>query len=244
MTGVPLFFYLSELKYRLVYFLISFFLIFVTAYFYAEVIFYLLANPLLNISKSQSLSFISTHVSEIFLSYLKLAGFIAVICSFIVFLSHIYIFFTPGLYKHEKNYLFYIILVSVFLFIFSFFCTYYYLIPIIWKFFLSFQFISSELDLNLNPRIFEYINITLNLLLLFSFSFQLPLILKLLLDFKLISLNFLVKKRHFFILFSFIISGIITPPDVYSQFVLAIISLLLFEITIFFKLLSNSMNKF
>jgi len=242
LINIPVFFYLSELKYRLIYFLVSFFLIFITAYFYSEVIFYLLANPLLNISNSQSTSFISTHVSEIFLSYLKLAGFIGIVCSFFVFLCHVYIFLVPGLYKNEKSYLFNLILVSFFLFILSFFCTYYYLIPVIWKFFLSFQFISSDLDLNLNPRIYEYINITLKLLLLFSFSFQLPLILKLLLDFKLISLNFLVKKRHFFILFSFIISGIITPPDIYSQFILAITSIFFFEFTIFFKLFSNSIK--
>ena len=243
MYTIPLIYYFSELKFRFFYLSLSFFITFFIAYFYSDVLFYLLAIPLLNQINLNLFSFIATNISEIFISYIKLALFISIYSSLLIIIYHIYSFLTPALYKFEQIYLFNTIKFFFILLIFSFICTYFIIIPIIWNFFLSFQSSSDIINLHLNPKINEYINIILKLFIVFTFCFQLPFFLKLSLDFNILTLDSLINKRHLFILFFFFFGGLISPPDIYSQVILAFICILFFEITILFKLLSYYKTK-
>jgi len=242
-STIPLGFYFSELKFRGLYLSFSFLITFFISYFYADVLFYFFAIPLLNQIKLSLFSFIATNIAEIFISYIKLALFISIYCSFIILIYHIYSFLIPGLYKFELVYLNFLIKYFLILLIFSFICTYFLIIPTIWNFFLSFETNSEIINLHLSPKINEYINIILKLFLIFTFCFQLPFFLKLILDFNILTLDSLINKRHFFILFFFFFGGLISPPDIYSQIILAFICIFFLEITILFKLISRYMTK-
>ena len=112
---------------------------------------------------------------------------------------------------------------------------YYIIIPITWKFFLSFEIneVSGGLPIKLEAKISEYFDLILEMILGFGLAFQLPLILALLSSIGIISYKYLQKFRKYGIVIIFIISAILTPPDVLSQIILALPLMLLYEISIF-----------
>ena len=138
-------------------------------------------------------------------------------------------------YRNEKKYVLSIIIGSPNLFLLGSLIAYFFIAPLALKFFLSFEavnFGASNLQLQLETRISEYLKLIINLIMGFGIAFQLPLILLLLLKFKIISVKFLAQKRRYWIVIIFIISAILTPPDVVSQVLLALPMILFFEIVI------------
>ena len=243
MVKIPFFFFFSELKFRFFYIILSFFITFFTSYFYSEVLFYKLSLPLFKLGNFSLFSFIATNLSEIFISYIKISFFFSFYITLFLILFNIYFFIVPGLFLYEKKIIINNLRIFVILFILSICSTYFFIIPIIWKFFLSFEISSSYLNLQITPKINEYLNLNLKLFLIFSFCFQIPLILKLLLDFKILNIEGLISKRHFFIIFFFLFAGIISPPDIYSQIILALISIFFFEMSIFFQIFYTKIKK-
>lgn len=184
----------------------------------------------------------ATKVSEIFLSCLEISFFVALYLFIVKLFIHIYYFLTPGLYKFEQRYLFQMLSFFIFLLILSFIVTYIFIIPVVWNFFFTFENALGVVNFNLKMN--EYLHTVYNLFFISLICFQLPFILKLGLDFKLFSLNTLINKRHFFIISFFLLAGIISPPDIYSQILLAFICILFFELTIFISIFSSYRNKF
>jgi len=86
----------------------------------------------------------------------------------------------------------------------------------------------------------EYLNFVENLLLGFGVAFQFPILLLLLIKLDLLSANDLRRKRRYWIVIIFVVAAILTPPDVVSQLSLAVLLILLFEITI---LIGQKFNK-
>ncbi|MFM7703220.1 MAG: twin-arginine translocase subunit TatC, partial [Alphaproteobacteria bacterium] len=81
-------------------------------------------------------------------------------------------------------------------------------------------------------KISEYLNFTINLLFGFGIAFLSPLFLLFLLKSGVVNVKDLSTKRRYWIVIIFILSAILTPPDVLSQISLAILLILLFEIVI------------
>ena len=128
------------------------------------------------------------------------------------------------------------------MFILGFVFVYYFIIPIAWDFFIAFDTSGSKnsFTLELEPKINEYISLTLKLAFAFGLAFQLPTAIFLLTILGLTSTNDLQKKRRFIIVIIFLISALITPPDIISQIGLAIPVICLFEFSIF---ISKSFEK-
>ena len=82
------------------------------------------------------------------------------------------------------------------------------------------------------PDLKEYVSLTLKLLVVFGFIFELPLVAYFLAKAGIINYHFLAKKRRYAILAAFIISAVITPPDVISQILLALPLWGLYELSI------------
>lgn len=226
--------HLRELKLRFFYVSIVFFLSFALGYYFVEEIYAFLLSPLKENWGSSGKTLIYTNLTEIFFSYLKLAYYIAVFVTLPFLLSQVYIFIAPGLYKNEKKALLPFLTISPLLFIIGGIFVYYFIFPMAWKFFLGFENLHSDiLPMRLEAKVSEYLNIVINLIIAFGLAFQLPILLILLAKIGLIDEKILKDKRKFAIVIIFIVAAVLTPPDAISQIGLAIVMIMLYELSIF-----------
>lgn len=217
--------YFREIKERLIKTILFFILCFGICYFFSENIYQFLLAPL---AKLQNEKLIYTHLFEAFFTYVKTAFIGASLLSIPFLILQIYLFSAPGLYTKEKKVFWFYIAISGLLFLGSIALVYLYIIPLVWKFFLSFQ--SSSLTFI--PKINEYLSVVFSLFLGFVTMFQLPVILIFLNHINIINVNSLQKWRKFVIVLIFIVAAFLTPPDIFSQVLLAIPLLILYELTI------------
>jgi len=228
--------HLSELRNRFVYFFLFFTASFLISYLFIDGIFTFITNPLIDsIDFKENKRFIYTGLTEAFISYLKLSLISAFIISSPFFIYQIWAFIAPGLLEKEKKIIFPFLFLIPLMFILGFIFFYYFIIPIAWNFFIAFDTsgINQSFTIELEPKINEYLSLTLKLAFAFGLAFQLPVAIFLLTILGLTSPIDLQKKRRFVIVIIFLISALITPPDIISQVGLAIPIIFLYEFSIF-----------
>jgi len=231
----PLMFHLIELRRRLVWALSATGLGTALCFYFAQDIYGFLVRPLAHaMGDGDSQRLIYTGLTEAFFTYMKVAFFAGVFLTFPVILAQIWIFIAPALYKNEKKvFLPFLIATPVLFFIGGAF-VYYLVLPVAWPFFLSFQTSASQtaLPIKLEARVSEYLDLIMTLIFAFGLCFQLPVILSLLAKIGLVTADSLVAMRKYAILMVFIVAAFLTPPDVMSQFLLAVPLMILYEISI------------
>ena len=228
--------HLIELRNRFIYFFLFFSVSFLISYLFIEDIFNFVINPFIDsVDFKENKRLIYTGLAEAFFSYLKLALVSAFIFSSPFFIYQIWAFVAPGLLKREKKIIFPFLFLIPLMFLLGFVFLYYFIIPIAWDFFIAFDTsgLEKSFTLELEPKINEYISLTLKLAFAFGIAFQLPTAIFLLTILGLTSPTDLQKKRRFVIVIIFLLSAIITPPDVISQIGLAIPVICLYEFSIF-----------
>ncbi len=226
--------HLQELRFRLVLVGIFFILSFGFCYYFSREIYNFLLLPFSNsVANHQDYRLIFTSPAEAFISYLKLAFLSAIFFTTPIFLIQSYLFLAPALYKNEKKFVISILTASPLLFFLGAIIAYYYILPLAFKFFLNFEnrqlIDASKIAIELEIRVSEYLGFSKNIIFGFGLAFQLPIILFSLVKFKIITLESLTKKRKYWIAAFFLVSAILTPPDIMSQIALAILMILLFE---------------
>lgn len=229
--------HLQELKNRLLLSAIFFFLVFAICYFFIADIYQILLQPFVSsFSNNLFQRLIYTNPAEIFITYLKLAFTSAILISCPIFITQIYLFLAPALYKKEKQALLLIFFFAPLLFFLGIFFAYFFIAPLALKFFLSFQMpqniLENQVAIEIEAKVSEYLSFISKLLFAFGIAFEFPIFLLVLIKFKILSVAKLQKTRKYWIIFIFIISAILTPPDVISQISLAIPMILMFEISI------------
>ena len=225
-----------ELRNRIIYFFLFFILSFFFSYIFVENIFSFITNPFIeSIDFKENKRLIYTGLAEAFFSYLKLALISAFIISSPFFIYQLWAFIAPGLLEKEKKIIFPFIFLIPLMFILGFVFLYYFIIPLAWDFFTAFDTSGSKnnFTLELEPKINEYISLTVKLGFAFGLAFQLPIAIFLLTILGVASPKDLEKKRRFVIVIIFLISALITPPDIISQIGLAIPVICLYEFSIF-----------
>ena len=228
--------HLIELRNRFIYFFLFFSISFLISYLFIEDIFNFVINPFIDsVDFKENKRLIYTGLAEAFFSYLKLALVSAFIISSPFFIYQIWAFIAPGLLKREKKIIFPFLFLIPLMFLLGFVFLYYFIIPIAWDFFIAFDTsgLEKSFTLELEPKINEYISLTLKLAFAFGIAFQLPTAIFLLTILGLTSPTDLQKKRRFVIVIIFLLSAIITPPDIISQIGLAIPVICLYEFSIF-----------
>ena len=228
--------HLAELRQRLIYCFVSLFIIFVISYAFAEYIYSFLVQPYAEAVKDDEVNrrLIFTALHETFITYLKVAFFAAMFISSPIILTQIWKFIAPGLYKNEKRALLPYLIATPTLFLLGGMLVYYLVMPLMIKFFLSFETSAqiNSLSIQLEPKVNEYLSLIMKLIFAFGISFQLPVLLSLLARVGFVDSEYLKKRRKYVIIIIFAVAAILTPPDPITQIGLGIPLLILYELSI------------
>ena len=192
--------HIYELKYRTLYFLISFIFLLIICYFYKIELFFIISKSFLKFNSS----FIFTKITEPFLVYLKLIIFFSIINVIWLFFYLYGFFFFKSLYNYQIKFLLIFIFIY-YLFIYNFIAIILkFIIPIILNFFLLFE----RLDLNslllifLEAKIDEYLSFFFLFIFLLIFIIHLPFIfIFIILKYKLF--NIIKIRKYSYILYLF-----------------------------------------
>ena len=228
--------HLTELRQRLIHSLIFLFILFVICYYFSEYIYGFLVEPYASAVKKDEVQrrLIFTALQETFMTYIKVSFFAAFFATSPFILIQLWKFIAPGLYKHEKKAIMPYLVLTPILFLLGGMLVYYLIMPLAFKFFLSFESagLNTNLPIQLEAKVNEYLSLVMKLIFAFGLSFQLPVILSLLARIGLIDSKFLKERRKYVVVIIFAVAAILTPPDPITQFGLGIPLLLLYELSI------------
>ncbi|MEO5344972.1 MAG: twin-arginine translocase subunit TatC [Magnetococcus sp. YQC-9] len=224
----PLLSHLTELRNRLIVSVVAIIVGFGFCWGFSEEIFSFLMRPLKELLGPND-KMIFTGLHEAFFTYLKVSAFGGFVLALPVVLGQLWGFVAPGLYESEKRSFLPFLLMTPALFFLGAAMAYAFVFPMAFKYFLSF----ATPDIAAMPSISEYLSLIMTLMLAFGLVFEMPIALLLLIKTGAVSTQGLVDKRKYNIVFSFVVAGIITPPDPISQIMLAVPMCLMYEIAIF-----------
>jgi len=237
--------HLTELRKRLLWSFLYILLIFIVCFYFADELFAFLASPLVELfDKDKGQGFIYTALQEAFFTELKIAFFFALFFSFPLIAIQIWKFIAPGLYTNEKMAFLPFLIATPILFFAGGSMVYYLIAPVAWKFFLSYQNMSSTgIPIRLEAKMGEYLALMMRFIFAFGLAFQLPVVITLLAKANLVTHSTLKKFRKYAIVIAFLSAAFLTPPDPFSQISLALPIILLYEISIFLaKMIQKNKN--
>lgn len=233
---MPLLDHLIELRRRLLWSMAAFLVAFGVCYHFSGPIYFFLAQPLADImrSRGEAPHLIYTALYEAFFTYIKVGFFGAAFISFPVMASQVWLFVAPGLYRSEKRALLPFLVATPVLFLLGAALAYYFVFPVAWRFFLSFETAGGAdgLAIELQAKVSEYLALVMKLIFAFGVAFELPVLLTLLAKVGIVTTQGLRRYRRYAYVGCFVVAAILTPPDVITQCGLAIPLILLYEISI------------
>lgn len=238
-SAAPLLEHLIELRRRLIWAILAFFVAFVICFAFAKHLFNMLVVPYqwaidwagMDRSKAE---LIYTAPQEFFFTQVKVAMFGGLVLAFPIIAAQIYKFVAPGLYKHERMAFLPFLIASPILFLIGGALVYFFFTPMVMWFFLAMQQSggNGEVQISLLPKVSEYLSLIMTLIFAFGLVFQLPVVTSLMARVGLITSAGLKDKRKYAIVIAFVVAAVLTPPDPASQIGLAIPTILLYEISI------------
>ena len=190
-------------------------------------LYYLLAAPLVaHLPKGATL--IATNVISPVLVPLKITLMAAFMLALPVVLYQVWAFVAPGLYSHEKKMVLPLVVSSTLLFVIGVAFCYFLVIPGMSRFIQAF----APTSITAAPDIEQYFGFVLTLYLVFGISFEVPVAVVVLARIGVVTIPQLRQMRGYFIVGAFVVSAVVTPPDVISQLALALPMCILYELGI------------
>ena len=220
--------HLNELRRRLFRIVIIVILGFVAFYGVAEPLYGFLSEPL-KIQLPAGSKLIYTSPAGAFFTYMKIALVASLFGTSPISFYQIWAFIAPGLYKEEKKAVLPLAFFSSIFFIAGAAFCFFLVFPIAFKFFMGFATDTIVPMISVE----EYLGFALKLLIAFGVVFEMPLFAYFLSRFGLLSPDFMRRQRRYAILLIFIVAAILTPPDVFSQCLMAMPMILLYEVSIY-----------
>lgn len=221
--------HLVELRDRLLRVVLSVVLVLLVLFPFANDLYTLLAKPLLK-HLPQGGSMIATEVASPFLTPFKLTLVLAIFISMPVALYQLWSFVAPGLYKHERRFVFPLMITSTVLFYAGMAFAYYVVFPLMFAFFNA----TVPDGVAIMTDISKYLDFVLKIFFAFGIAFEVPIATILIVWAGFTTPEALAAKRPYVIVGAFVVGMLLTPPDAISQTLLAIPVWLLFELGVFF----------
>jgi sec-independent protein translocase protein TatC len=220
--------HLGELRSRLIRAASSVLLVFLLLFYWASDLYALLAQPLIS-ALPKGGSMIATDITGGFLVPVKVALMVAFLITLPYVLYQVWAFVAPGLYRHEKQLVLPLVIASVLLFFAGMAFAYFLVFPSV------FRFVSSVMPEGVAwmTDIDKYLSFVLTTFMAFGLTFEVPVVVILLTRAGIVDIAKLKEIRPYVIVAAFVIGAIFTPPDVVSQFMLAVPMCLLYELGIF-----------
>lgn len=225
---MPLLSHLNELRWRLTRIVIMVLIGFIGFYGVSELAYTYLAEPLTRYLPEGS-TLIYTSPQGAFFTYLKVALMLSILGTSPYSFYQIWAFIAPGLYKEEQRAVLPLAFFSAFFFLAGAAFCYITVFPIAFKFFMGF---TTDM---VRPMISveEYLSFALKLIIAFGLVFEMPLFSYFLARLRVITPAGMRKYRKYAILVIFIVAAILTPPDVFSQVLMAFPMIFLYEVSIY-----------
>lgn len=223
--GESLISHLIELRARLLRAIAAVLVVFLALVPVAKPLYTLMAKPLLSRLPEHS-TMVAIDVVTPFLVPIKLAFFAAVVIAMPMVLYQLWAFVAPGLYKHEKRLAMPLLVSATLLFYLGCAFAYFLVLPTVFAFLVGVapEGVSMMTDLS------HYLDFVLALFLAFGLCFEIPVAIVILVALGVVSPAQLTKNRPYVIVGAFVVAAVLTPPDAFSQIMLAVPMCALYEI--------------
>jgi len=226
---MPLVAHLTELRQKMLRAILAILIVFLCLFPFSNDIYAFVSEPLRAILPDGN-NMIATDVTTPFFTPFKLTLVAAILVALPYVLYQAWSFIAPGMYRHEKRLAIPLLASSVLLFYAGAAFAYFIVFPIIFGFFTSVapEGVAIMTDIN------SYLDFVLKLFFAFGFAFEIPIAVVLLIWTGITTPEALAAKRRYVIVGCFVVGMILTPPDVFSQTLLAVPMWMLFEAGIYF----------
>jgi sec-independent protein translocase protein TatC len=225
----PLVQHLIELRNRLLYVIYCLLAIFLCLFPFATEIYAVVSAPLQAVLPKGT-NMIATDVISPFLTPLKLTFYLSLYIAIPFILYQIWRFIAPGLYQHEKELAAPLMISSVVLFFSGMAFAYFLVLPMLFGFTMGIELegVSTMTDIT------KYLDLVLHMFLAFGIAFEIPVATVLLILAGIATPEGLAEKRRYIVVGCFVVGMLLTPPDIFSQTLLAVPMWMLFESGLFF----------
>jgi sec-independent protein translocase protein TatC len=218
--------HLFELRDRVVKSALAIIAVFVCLVYWAPDIFHLFAQPLLQALPAGG-KMIVTDVTGSFFVPMKVTMLVAFLIALPVVMYQLWAFIAPGLYLHERKLILPLVVSSYTLFIIGMAFAYFLVFPTVFKFMASYN---APLGAEMSTDIDNYLSFAMTTFLAFGITFEVPVVVVVLVRMGMVPLAKLKEIRPYVIVGAFVVSAVVTPPDVLSQLLLAVPMTLLYEL--------------
>ncbi|WDI78422.1 twin-arginine translocase subunit TatC [Candidatus Purcelliella pentastirinorum] len=231
--------HLIELRRKIINCIIIIITTFIILSYFSNYIYHIIAIPLIKLLPYGT-KMIAINIASPLFTPIKLTFIMSILITMPFNIYQIWKFIAPALYKKEKKIIKPLIFFSFVLFYSGIVFTYYVIMPIL------FLFLTKTVpnEILITADISNYLDFIMKLFITFGISFEIPILILLLCIIKVINTNILKNNRSYILIITFIISMLITPPDILSQIILALPMYILFEIGILFSTIyENTIQK-
>jgi len=219
--------HIAELRKRLAYSLVSLVVAFFIAFYFYEPILEWMTLPLKEVLPDDS-SMIATGVPEVFFTAVKVSLFTGFLLALPFILYQFWLFIAPGLYEHEKKYIWPFVFFASGMFFMGAAFAYYIVVPYGFAFLVNF----AEQVVTVAPKINEYVGFFTKIMIGFGIAFELPVLTFFLALLGLVDDQTLKSFFKYAIILIFIMAALLTPPDVVTQLLMAIPLIILYGVSI------------
>jgi sec-independent protein translocase protein TatC len=221
--------HLVELRDRILKCVIALLVVFVSLIYFANDIYTFVAAPLVAVLPPDT-SMIAIDPTSPFFTPFKLTFYASLFLCAPFILFQLWSFIAPGLYTNEKSLAVPLFISSVLLFYAGMAFAYYVLFSIVFGFFVS---VAPD-GITVAPDIASYLNFVLKIFFAFGFAFEIPIAVFLFIWAGIVDPESLNNKRPYVVVGCFVVAMLLTPPDPFTQSLLAIPMWMLFELGLLF----------
>lgn len=233
-SRAPFLQHLEELRWRLWRAVVGVMLCAVGCYLFHDEIFFFLTRPLYEVMAAKNLGdrLVYRSIGGVFAFHMQVAGLGGVFFGMPILLWQLWGFIGPGLYKREKYIVLPFVFATTFCFVGGAAFAYFLVLPDAFDFLLDYSIQNGPQKLVPDINIEDYLDFVLKLLLGFGIAFELPTVAAFLAMVGLITHRALLRVWRYAVVGIFIVAAVLTPPDVFSQLLMAIPLLALYALSI------------